>query len=208
MIPLGVSVTRQRLAVFCTATSACYASRLSRVIKGQEATPLTRWLTSVCQNRYPSPSRWPVQRFLNGSPWFCAFQRVCADFWPEISSAIEYQRRKELLYRRATTQNKNRGSSKCKKHLSLSRPSLVLLAARKAPILNVPLLAALPAVWQATLSMKVAALLALLSVRVRALWPTTSTTKLRPVRAIQTINADGVRFRAPFGVAEGHLPHV
>ena len=208
MIPLGIFVTRQRLAAFRATTTACFASAENRVTKDQEVRHSLNCQPSVCQNRYPSPSRWPAQRYLGGSPWFCTIQRVSAGFWRKKRTAIEYQSGNELLYRRATTQNKNRGTSKCKNHLFLSRPSLVLLAVRKAPILSVLPLAVLLAVWRAILSMKAIALSVLPLVPPLALWPTTSTTKLRPVRAIHIINADGVPLRAPFGVAEGHLPHV
>ena len=335
MIPLGFSTTWQRLAVFDGLFARLFVPVQNRVTKGSEATTFSRWRASVCQNRYPSPSRWPVQRYLDGSPWFCAFWRVCADFLGQLtyviaqtsglllssgtetfptskakgnqckrfhlsscsppSSAlrpatnliriwkglllapqsaalqarflltasaskaqssvvqwalfptdhrkaeraalgatknpgrpdigrprmiyadcafvrafvIAYQAIKSLFVSQGSTQNNNRGNSKCKNHSFLSRPLLVLLAARKALILNARPLAGLRAVWQATLSTKAIALSVPLSAPLLAHCQTTSTSKFGPNRALHfSNNAEGVRFRAPLGVPEGHLCHV
>jgi hypothetical protein len=336
MIPLEIFTIWQRLAVFDPMSAARFDPIENRVKKNAEVMTFSRWLTSVCQNRYPSPSRWPVQRYLGGSPWFCKNRKIAADFkgrltnviatlaelrlssrmgvFPKLNTkgnklckrpnrfsyspylsalplamrstqiwnaplsvlrsavwqakclsmanaskarllavpsaslptdksttgsngndalvnlgrpgigrlglffadtarpgafVIAYQAVKTLFVSQGSTHNKNRGTSKCKNHSSLSRPLWVWPHVAKAQILNAQPLVALLAVWQAILSTKAIALSVLPSAQPLALCRTTSTSDFCPHRASYfTNNADGARFRAPFGVAKGHLSYV
>ena len=196
MIPLGFILKWRRLAAFYPSWTAHFAKTQNRVTKVQEVRPSSRRCASKCQNRYPSPSRWPDQILLVRSLWFCSIQRVHADFQFKTAAAIEYQRRKELLCLRETSPKKNRGTSKCTNHLFCSRPWQVLLAAPKALILSALLLAAQLVALLANCWRMANALPARQSVPQAAHWPTTSKAQLRLNKPPCRLHG---RVKLPFG---------
>lgn len=172
MIPLGNIVMWRRLAVFQSATTACFAIGAKQCTKGHEVWPSSRRRTSVCQNRYPSPSRWPVQRILSGSPWFW---RGAAGFRQSLMNVMTPWS-KERLNKGHHSWFQRKGSTSCERshHLPCS-PRLDLRPATKSiPTLSAPRSALPLVVWPARFWSTVDALKAQLLAVPLALSRTTS----------------------------------
>lgn len=89
MKPLGILAAWQRLAGFDDLASKRFLDGSEKCKFVDEAHPSNKRSVSVCQNRYPSPSRWSDQNFLVRPSWFW---QIAAASTQTIAIVIAYQR--------------------------------------------------------------------------------------------------------------------
>ena len=177
MKPLYILAYWQRLAGFASSMSKAFVGVSEKCKLFPEALPSTNRRVSVCQNRYPSPSRGSDQNFLVRPSCICVFRQSAAQNSSGAAIVIAYQATKTLLdLREITLTNKSRGKRICKRtyHSSLSQHFWAWVPAAKGPTLNARPLVALRAVLSANSSKTANASRALRSVQPVAHWQTTS----------------------------------